>query len=246
MTATINVIRLVGGPPKLDGSVCDLRMSPRDRADAEGGRFVRAVHGSTVTALASLRARCTDRARATELATTWRAAVYRSARPRARLGWRPAIYRFEGHYSLEPRRDTRGRWTLDVCAKLTGPALPPPPASRTVWATLEAAVDESARRFTSVAALVPPGVFTDRVAAASAAVDACTSDAVRLCAVGTNVDPSGTAAQSAALIERVRSLVHDIDTATAQLVDLHLELRHDADPVAPVQPLSQAWSELPA
>jgi hypothetical protein len=246
MTATINVIRLVGGPPKLDGSLCDLRLSARDRADADGDRFVRAVHGSTVTALAGLQPRCTDRVRTTELASVWRAAVYRPARPRARLGWRPTVYRFEGHYSLEPRRDERGRWTLAVCGRLSGPALSPPPESTTVWAALEATVDEAAGRFSAVATLVPPGALADRVDAASEAVEACAADAVRLCAVGTNIAPSGAGAQSAALIERVTTLVHTINEATASLVDLHLALVRTVDPVSPVGTLGEAWAELEA
>ena len=53
MSTTHPVIRLVGGPPKVDGTVIDLRLSDRDRADAAGDQFVRACKGSTITSLAS-------------------------------------------------------------------------------------------------------------------------------------------------------------------------------------------------
>ena len=60
MARTTDVIRLVGGPPKLDGALYDLRLSEHDRVDAADDRFVRATDGSTITALASLQARCHD------------------------------------------------------------------------------------------------------------------------------------------------------------------------------------------
>ena len=56
MARTTDMIRLVGGPPKLDGSVYDLRLSDHDRADAADDQFVRVTDGSTITSLASLQA----------------------------------------------------------------------------------------------------------------------------------------------------------------------------------------------
>jgi hypothetical protein len=248
MARTINVIRLVGGPPKLDGSLCDLRLSARDRADAEGSQFVRAVHGSTVTALAGLQSRCTDRRSADELATSWRALVYRANPGRPRTGWRPLVYHFQGHYSLEARRDARGRWGLAVCAKLAGAEMPLPPPTTTVWSSLEAAVDEAAGRFASVAGLVPAGLHAHRMMAAHDAVATCVADAARLCAVGAAIMPSNADSigqdRRAALVSRIGSLVHTIDCATASLVDLHLELRDAIDPITPVAPLARSWAEL--
>jgi len=250
MTSTVNVIRLVGGPPKLDGSLCDLRLSARDRADADGGQFVRAMHGSTITALASLQSRCADRASATELATTWRALLYRAPSNRPRRGWRPVTYRFEGHYTLEATRSPRGQWGLAVCAKVAGPGVPLPPPTATVWSSLEASVDEAAGRFSSIATLIPAGLHGERMQAAHDAVSMCVADAARLCAVGETVAPSGSgvvsAEKSAALVNRISELIHAIDRATSQLVDLHLELGDAVDPSEPVAPLAQSWAELPS
>jgi hypothetical protein len=243
MAASVNVIRLVGGPPKLDGTLCDLRVSARDRADARGDQFVRAVHGTSVTSLSALQGRCTDRAHADELAAAWRALVYRSAtRPLAR--WRPAVYRFEGHYSLEPSRNAQGRWGLTVCAKLSGPTLASPPPATSLWASLETSVDDAAGRFDTVAALIPDGLHVERVADARRAVASCVADAARLCAVGVATAPSGVGERTPALAARVVELVRAIDRATAEIVDLHLELDHTLDPVEPVAGLAHGWAEL--
>jgi hypothetical protein len=243
MTATASVIRLVGGPPKLDGSLCDLRISARDRADASAGQFVRAIKGSSVTALSALQGRCRDRSQAEELASTWRALVYRPA-GRSVTRWRPAVYRFEGHYSLEPRRDGHGRWTLAVCARVSGADVDPPAPPANLWATLEAVVDDAAARFDAVAALVPPGVLVDRVTTARAAVATCVADAVRLCSVGSVVDPPGVDQRSPLLVERVRTLVGTIDAATAELVELHLQLDEANDPTESLTGIGASWAEL--
>jgi hypothetical protein len=126
--------------------------------------------------------------------------------------------------------------------------MPVPPPTATVWSCLEAAVDDAAGRFASVAALVPSGLHADRVMAAQDAVATCVADAARLCAVGNAIAPTSSSAigtdQRAALVNRINGLVHTVDRATAQLVDLHLELRDAIDPVAPVAPLAQSWAEL--
>ena len=144
MARTNDVIRLVGGPPKLDGALYDLRLSEHDRADAADDQFVRATDGSTITALASLQAQCHDHRHASELAARWRVLLYRAEQG-------PASHaRLPLRRPLLPRtsaRDDRGRWTVGVCARLTGPSLPPPPARSTVWSALEHAVDEAAARF---------------------------------------------------------------------------------------------------
>jgi hypothetical protein len=240
-----DVIRLVGGPPKLDGTICDLRLSQYDRVDAADGQFVRVVRGSTITSLASLAAQCHDRRRAAELAAAWRALVYR---PTGRVRRRVRVYRFEGHYSLEPRRDTVGRWTVGICARLAGPGLQPPPAATTtVWSALEVAVDEAAGRFAAIAALIPDGPLADRAWSTRQAVSTCVADAARLCAVGATVAPVGPQVvddQTTALLARVTSLIQTIDMATTQLVELHLEVRDAVDPVEPVATLAQSWAEL--
>ncbi len=244
MARTTDVIRLVGGPPKLDGALYDLRLSEHDRADAADDQFVRTTDGSTITALASLQARCHDHRHASELATKWRVLLYRPTGVRRRM----RFYRFEGHYSLEPRRDDRGRWTVGVCARLTGPGLPPPPARSTVWSALEQAVDDAATRFTEVAALVPAGPLADRAAATQDAVESCVVDAHRLCAVGATFAPearhSGAGDQVAALLARITSLVHTIDLATSHLVALHLEVHDAVDPVEPIATLTESWAAL--
>ena len=76
MARTTVSIRLVGGPRPLDASHYDLSLDDRDRADATGDRFVRAVRGTTVTSLSGLQAQCVDRARAEALAAEWRVAVF--------------------------------------------------------------------------------------------------------------------------------------------------------------------------
>jgi hypothetical protein len=245
---THQLIRLVGGPPKVDGTVYDLRVSDRDRADAHGNEFVRACKGSTVTSLASLQGRCLDRATAQTLASEWRALVYRSAARRTIR--RAPVYRFEGYYSLDARRDVTGRWRLEVCAKLTGDTLPPPPTATSVWSALGAAVADAAARFATVAALVPDGPLAERAGATRRAVDACVGDADRLCAVGATIAPAGLAdpfgEQAAALVTRITSLAQTIDAATAQLVELHLDVRDPADPTEAVALLSAGWAEVRA
>jgi hypothetical protein len=242
------VIRLVGGPPKVDGAMFDLRVSERDRADAEGGQFVRACKGSTITSLAALQHRCVDRLTTQALASEWRALVYRATGRRVRR--RPPVYRFEGYYSLDGRRDAAGRWTLAVCAKLSGETLPPPPSTPSVWTALEAAVSDASARFASVASLVPSGALAERARATRQAVETCVRDADRLCAVGATVAPSGLGEtfgeQAAALIARITSLVQTIDAATAHLVELHLDVRDAVDPVDDVAQLSAGWAEVQA
>ncbi len=244
MARSTEVIRLVGGPPKLDGSLCDLGSSDHDRADARADRFVRATDGSTITALASVQAHCRDHRHASDLASTWRVLLYRPAGRRRRT----RVYRFEGTYSLEPIRDERGRWTLGVCARLSGPCLPAPPARHTVWSALEQTVDETAARFAQVAALVPAGPLADRARSTQRAVESCVADARRLCAVGATVAPDARHGafdeQTAALSGRVTSLIQTIDVATAHLVALHLEVGDTADPVEPVATLVEGWAEL--
>jgi hypothetical protein len=244
MARTTDVIRLVGGPPKLDGALYDLRLSEHDRADAADDQFVRATDGSTITALTSLQAQCRDHRQASELATKWRVLLYRSSGVRRRV----RVYRFQGHYSIEPRRDERGRWTVGVCARLTGPGFPPPPARSTVWSALEHAVDEAATRFTEVAALVPAGPLADRAAGTRDAVESCVADARRLCAVGATFAPEarhgGLDDQAATLLARITSLVRTIDLATSHLVALHLEVHDAVDPVEPIATLTESWAEL--
>jgi hypothetical protein len=249
MTTPHHVIRLVGGPPKVDGCVYDLRVSDRDRSDASGGQFVRAVKGSTVTSLASLRARCHDRRTAEELAATWRALVYRP--PERRRARKVPVYRFEGYYTLEAGRGDRGSWDLTVAARLTGPTPPsPPPTRETVWSSLEASLDETAARFDAVAALVPTGPLSDHARGARQAVGTCLMDARRLLAVGVTIAPSGHGGafgdQPAALLARVVGLIQTIDAATAHLVALHLEVDDAVDPVEPVAALAAGWAELGA
>jgi hypothetical protein len=232
--------------------VYDLRLSDRDRADATGGQFVRACRGSTVTSLASLQGRCVDRTTAHELASQWRALLYRAAGRRA--PWRGPVYRFEGYYSLDARRDPAGRWGLAVCAKLTGDTLPPPPATTSVWTALDGAVADAAARFASVASLVPDGPLAERARSTRRAVESCQRDADRLCAVGATITPSGAPSgvgdgfgdQSVALVTRITSLVQTIDAATAQLVDLHLGVRDAVDPTESVAHLSAGWAEVQA
>jgi hypothetical protein len=239
-------IRLVGGPAKLDGTVCDLGMSDHDRADATGRRFVRVTDGSTITALSALCADCRDHEDAVRLASRWRAAVYRPG------SWsrRTRVYRFAGYYSLEPRRDDHGRWSVAVAASFIGstpPVTSPPP---TLWTALERAVDDAAARFATVAGLVPPGPLAERAAGTRVAVDSCVADAHRLCAVGSTIAPDAPAAaateQTQALVARVSSLVRTIDLATGHVVDLHLEVQDTLDPIEPIATLTQGLAELRA
>jgi hypothetical protein len=245
MARATDMIRLVGGPPKLDGSVCDLRLSDHDRADAADDQFVRVTDGSTITSLASVQAGCHDHRHATEVAGRWRALLYRPSGVRRRT----RVYRFAGHYSLEPRRDDRGRWSVGVCAQLTGPGLPVPAARNTVWSALEQSIDDAAARFAAVAGLVPAGPLADRARQTKDAVESCVADAHRLCAVGATFAPearhAGFADQASALLARITSLVHTIDLATSHLVALHLEVHDAADPVEPVASLAESLAELP-
>lgn len=240
------VIRLVGGPRGVDGCLLDLAMSPLDRADLDGDRFVRALCGSTVTPLAALQRRCADRRTAEQLAAAWRAVVFRAAgRPR-RLRARP--FRFQGTYSLEAARDENGRWGLVVAARLHGAPPPSPTPATSTWAELEAAVDEAAARFSAVASLLPDGPLAERARSVRRAVGTCVSDAARLCAVGATIAPAPDLVphdeQVQALLTRVRALADTIDVATAQLVGLHLEVGEPADPVTPTASLAHAWSEV--
>jgi hypothetical protein len=245
MTARSDVIRLVGGPPKLDGAVWDLRLSPDDRADATDDRFVRAVRGTTIAALTSLQSRCTDRRTTTDMASAWCAVMYqRSNRPRAR---RAPIYRFAGRYSLEPRRDHRGRWMLALGGQVFGqpPAIAQP--SATLWIEREALVDDAVGRFRAVAALIPEGPLATRVVDVHAAVESCARDAIRLCRVGALVaTDSAPNAHEGVLLARVERLVGDIDDATSLLVKLHLDVDGAVDPVVPAAALASGWAEVTA
>lgn len=243
--STVDVIRLVGGPPKLDGSLCDLRVSPRDRADADGDQFVRAARGSTITALAALQGRCVDRRSADRLAAEWRALLYRPAPRHSSSRWRPAVYRFAGYYSLEPRRGRTGTWELALCARLAGDGLAAPPPPVDVWAALEQSVDDAASRFARVAALVPDGLHADRVGAAERAVARSVEDASRLCAVGAAVAPSGVGDRTPALTQRIAELVRTVDHATEELVELHLALAPPGEPADAVRGLASGWRMLP-
>jgi hypothetical protein len=252
-----SLIRLVGGPRRLDGTVVDLERSDHDRADAVDGRFVRAARDSTVTSLTSLRVRCTGRTAAEELAATWRGLVFApSGRARRARRGRARVYRYRGAHVLEPQRDAEGRWTLALGAHLAGGTPPPPPGAPATWVALEHAVDDAAARFATVAALLPDGPLADRASGTRAAVTSCVADAARLCAVGSTVAPhldlaaadagraTPPATTTAALVGQVEALVRTIDEATAHLVALHLEVGSAADPVAPLAPLPGAWAEL--
>ena len=221
MARTTDVIRLVGGPPKLDGALYDLRLSEHDRADAADDQFVRATDGSTITALASLQAavpRPSPGLRAGH-------AVARAALPAERAS-------AAGSASTGSRVTTPSSPGATIVAggpsvsapASTGPGLPPPPARTTVWSALEQAVDEAAARFAEVAALVPAGPLADRASSTQAAVESCVADARRLCAVGATFAPearhAGIDDQAAALLARITSLVHTIDLATSHLVAL--------------------------
>ncbi len=259
MPRTDPVIRLVGGPRPLDGSTYDLSCNHHDRADVDGDRFVRAIRGTTVMSLAALRERCSDRETAEELAEQWACAVFAYGRDR-RL--RTRYFRFQATHRLTPVRDDHGRWSLVIGAPATTPAgrrsieqpadrpsdRPAGQPSRSVWAVLEAAVDEAATRFTTVAALLPDGPLAERAASTRRAVGSCVTDAARLCGVGTAVAPEwqpgcdhGRAEQLAA---RVAALIGTIEEATAHLVDLHLEIGDGGDPVEPLAHLRNAWTAL--
>jgi len=263
MSPSTPVIRLVGGPPPLDGSRLDLSLSPHDRADADGDRFVRAVRGLSgrcaVGSLAELRERCTDRRAAEALATEWHGAVFASRRDR-RI--RTRYYRYQSTHRLVATRDGRGGWTLSLGERVsgTGPSEPSAtsPACRTsdpdagcgpdVWATLEAAVDDAATRFAAVAALLPDGPLAERASWARSAVGACVADATRLGAVGRLTAPGrpSTAGddRAAALAVRVAAMVGTIEEATTHLVDLHLEVGDAPVSIEATAHLAVAHAEL--
>ncbi len=261
MPRTEPVIRLVGGPRKLDGARYDVSASPHDRADLDGDRFVRAVRGTSVMPLAALRERCTDRAAAESLADEWGCAVFAYGRDRR---VRTRYFRYQATYRLRPARDERGSWTLEVAGTTsieTTPIETTPIESAAsardscrlqVWAALEHAVDEAAGRFATVAALLPDGPLAERADATRAAVGACVTDAARLCGVGVAVAPEWRPGDEVAdpeqrasrLATRVAALVGTIDEATAHLVDLHLEIGDGPDPVEPLAHLRAAWNEL--
>jgi hypothetical protein len=245
-----SVIRLLGGPPGLADCHIDLEADPCDRADAAGGRFVRATRDSVTTSFTRLQSRCVDRASAEQIAAAWRLAVFVPAGG----GWggRARRYRFEGRYRLEAARDEHGHWKLTERASDIFTSRAP---LHDEWAALESAVDEAARRFATVASLLPPGPLAERALATRRAVGTCVRDAARLCAVGATVAPGWTADTAGAtghvgttevhaLATRVLGLVDTIEVATSQLVALHLEVGHDSDPVAPVASLNAAWAEL--
>ena len=242
MARTTSTIRLVGGGRGLDATVVDLSVSAPDRADAQGDRFVRAVRGTTVASLAALRDQCHDRHRAEELAREWQVAVFTAGRDRSH---RARIYRYQGTYPLAAGRDERGRWTLDQAGAAPAGTAPGGPST---WAQLEAAVDEAARRFEAVAALLPDGALAERADTAGRAVAGCVADAARLCAVGAAVapdwQPSVAADQGRMLADRVMALASTIDAATAHVVELHLEVGDVRDPSEPVAHLRAAWTEL--
>jgi hypothetical protein len=78
----------------------------------------------------------------------------------------------------------------------------------------------------------------------------CVADAVRLCRVGATVAPirphaaSTPGAPSQAIVPRVSELIAAIDRATAELVELHVELTERHDPASPVVGLGRSWAEL--
>ena len=118
MTRTEPVIRLVGGPRKLDG--VDLRRirSPHDRADVDGDRFVRAVRGSTVMSLA---ARCGSAAPTgrppRSWPSDWGCAVFAYGRDRL---VRTRYFRYQATYRLQPSRDAAAvAGALDARPSLT-------------------------------------------------------------------------------------------------------------------------------
>lgn len=264
MSRTEPVIRLVGGPHKLDGATYDVSSSAHDRADLDGDRFVRAVRGTSVMPLAALRERCTDRAVAEHLAGQWGCAVFAYGRDRR---VRTRYFRYQATYRLRPVRDDRGAWTLEVAESVstvgsdtdtdtadtlaTTVSLQDEPRP-SVWAVLEHAVDEAAGRFATVASLLPDGPLSERADATRAAVGACVTDAARLCGVGMAVAPDWQPGDEVAdpepragrLATRAAALVGTIDEATAHLVDLHLEIGDGPDPVEPLAHLRAAWTEL--
>ena len=259
MSRTEPVIRLVGGPHKLDGATYDVSSSAHDRADLEGDRFVRAVRGTSVMPLAALRERCTDRVTTEGLADEWGCAVFAYGRDRR---MRTRYFRYQATYRLRPTRDDHGAWTLEVAevsevvASGTSAAAAPTAdrVERPVWEVLEHAVDEAAARFATVAALLPDGPLAERAESTRSAVGACVTDAARLCGVGVAVAPGWQPGDEVAdpeqravrLAGRVAALVGTIDEATAHLVDLHLEIGDGHDPVEPVAHLRAAWTELEA
>ena len=190
------LIRLVGGPRPLDGTVIDVSVSSHDAADATDDRFVRAVRGTTVTSVAALHREAVDRLAAEQLAAQWRVAVYRAPARARRV--RASLYRFEGLHALDPRRDGHGRWTLAVGSRWQGPLVAAESAHATVWTALEAGVDEAAERFAGVVRLLPDGPLAERALGATAAVSSCVADAARLCAVGAAIAPAWTGSYPAA------------------------------------------------
>lgn len=266
MPRTDPVIRLVGGPHKLDGATVDPSSSRHDRADVDGDRFVRAVRGTSVMSLAALREQCTDRTAAEALAAEWCCAVFAYGRDR-RL--RTRYFRYQATHRLRPARDRHGSWTLEVAETAPGPsadgashakptrASTSTPAAgddarRSVWGVLEHAVDDAATRFAAVAGLLPDGPLAERAESTRVAVGACVRDAARLCGVGVAVAPDWQPGDPVAdpehrasrLASQVASLVGTIDQATAHLVDLHLEIGDGHDPVEPVAHLREAWTSL--
>jgi hypothetical protein len=211
------------------------------------------VRGTHWCALDDLQTHCTHRVAAEHLASSWQVALYEaSGRPRR---WRPRLFRFAGLRLLVARRDSSGRWTLQVgAAYVAGQAQATGAGAATheptVWERLEDGVDRAAARFVEVAALLPDGPLAERAADVRRAVDASVSDAARLCEVGGRIAPDwlpGEAGDEAAeLVGRVTALVGTIDEATAELVRLHLEVGTDETPAETLALLAGAMAELEA
>jgi len=123
------VIRLVGGPVRLDGSRVDAD-DPHDRADCDGNRLVRVVRGPSdrapVGSLAALVGRCSDRATAESLAGEWLGVVYAYGRDR-RL--RTRYYRHQSTHHLVATRDGGGGWTLALGQPVSGRPAPGRPCT---------------------------------------------------------------------------------------------------------------------
>ncbi len=239
-------VRLVGGPPAVDGTVTSADL-------AIDGAILIAVHGRRWCALADLDPQCGDRSSTEQLAGVWVLARYQIwGRPR-RL--RPQLYRHTGTFALAASRDDRGHWSLQPGSR--HPTTPsrvaagaPGRGEVTVWVHLEDEVDRAAQRFRRVVALLPDGPLADRASGAVRAGDACVADAVRLSAVGATVSPDwqpgSPDADATSLVTRITSLLGTIDAATREVVRLHLELGDPEPPAEDLALLAASVAELEA
>jgi len=237
MSEPRQLIRLLGGPPGLADRVVDLTADPFDRADAVGGRFLRATRASVVVSFAGLQTRCRDRESTERLARSWRLVEYEALGHR--WGRRGRRYRYRGTRALRARRDELGRWGLAPAGDHLGDDSPDRSPG---WEQLEAALDRAAERFATVAALLPPGPMSERALETRREVGTCVADAARLCAVGAAL--ADGAPEAARIEHQVEQLVARIDGATTQLVELHLRCGAAVDPGPPLACLGAAWAEL--